>query len=235
MAKVIILSGAGISAESGISTFRDGGGLWEKHKIEDVCYAGCLEKNRKLTIDFYNSRREELKDKKPNHAHKVIAKLKDKYKDQIAVINQNVDDMFEKAGCEEVLHLHGFLRELRCEKCENIVDIAYEKQDMTNKNCPKCQNHLRPNIVFFGEMAPKYQDMYKEFDDCEFFVVIGTSGAVINTDMFLNPDIKVSILNNLEPSGYLMEEVYTKVLHKKATEAIDEIAFDIEDFLNEGV
>ena len=235
MAKVIILSGAGISAESGISTFRDGGGLWEKHKIEDVCYAGCLEKNRKLTIDFYNSRREELKDKKPNHAHKVIAKLKDKYKDQIAVITQNVDDMFEKAGCEEVLHLHGFLRELRCEKCENIVDIAYEKQDSTNKNCPKCQNHLRPNIVFFGEMAPKYQDMYKEFDDCEFFVVIGTSGAVINTDMFLNPDIKVSILNNLEPSGYLMEEVYTKVLHKKATEAIDEIAFDIEDFLNEGV
>ena len=235
MAKVIILSGAGISAESGISTFRDGGGLWEKHKIEDVCYAGCLEKNRKLTIDFYNSRREELKDKKPNHAHKVIAKLKDKYKEQIAVITQNVDDMFEKAGCYEVLHLHGFLRELRCEKCENIVDIAYEKQDMTNKNCPKCQNHLRPNIVFFGEMAPKYQDMYKEFDDCEFFVVIGTSGAVINTDMFLNPDIKVSILNNLEPSGYLMEEVYTKVLHKKATEAIDEIAFDIEDFLNEGV
>ena len=235
MAKVIILSGAGISAESGISTFRDGGGLWEKHKIEDVCYAGCLEKNRKLTIDFYNARREELKDKKPNHAHKVIAKLKDKYKDQIAVITQNVDDMFEKAGCDEVLHLHGFLRELRCEKCENIVDIVYEKQDMTNENCPKCQNHLRPNIVFFGEMAPKYQDMYKEFDDCEFFVVIGTSGAVINTDMFLNPDIKVSILNNLEPSGYLMEEVYTKVLHKKATEAIDEIAFDIEDFLNEGV
>ena len=235
MAKVIILSGAGISAESGISTFRDGGGLWEKHKIENVCYAGCLEKNRKLTIDFYNSRREELKDKKPNHAHKVIAKLKDKYKDQIAVITQNVDDMFEKAGCDEVLHLHGFLRELKCEKCENIVDIAYEKQDMTNENCPKCQNHLRPNIVFFGEMAPKYQDMYKEFDDCEFFVVIGTSGAVINTDMFLNPDIKVSILNNLEPSGYLMEEVYTKVLHKKATEAIDEIAFDIEDFLNEGV
>lgn len=231
MAKVIILSGAGISAESGISTFRDGGGLWEKHKIEDVCYAGCLEKNRKLTIDFYNSRREELKNKEPNHAHKVIAKLKNKYKNQIAVITQNVDDMFEKASCSEVLHLHGFLRELRCEKCGNIVDIAYEKQDSTNEICPQCQNNLRPNIVFFGEMAPKYQDMYKEFDDCEFFVVIGTSGAVINTDMFLNPDIKVSILNNLEPSGYLMEEVYTKVLHKKATEAIDEIALDIENFL----
>ena len=233
MARVIILSGAGISAESGIYTFRDGGGLWEKHKIEDVCYAGCLEKNRKLTVDFYDSRRMELKDKEPNHAHKVIANLKNRYKNDIAVITQNVDDMFEKAGCDEVLHLHGFLRELSCESCKNIVDIAYEKQDTKYETCPKCQNKLRLNIVFFGGMAPKYQDMYKEFDDCVFFVVIGTSGAVINTDMFLNPDIKVSILNNLEPSGYLMEEVYTKVLHKKATQAIDEIAFDIEKFLKE--
>lgn len=231
MAKVIILSGAGISAESGISTFRDSGGLWENHRLEDVCTAGCLEKNRELTVDFYDSRRVELKDKEPNYAHKVITDLKNRYKDKIAVITQNVDDMFEKAGCRDVLHLHGFLRELRCQSCKEIFDIAYEKQDLAYISCPKCQGKLRPNIVFFGEMALKYQQMYKEFDDCEFFVVIGTSGAVINTDMFLNPDIKVSILNNLEPSGYLMEEVYTKVLHKKATEAIDEIANDIEEFL----
>lgn len=231
MAKVIILSGAGISAESGISTFRDSGGLWENHRLEDVCTAGCLEKNRKITVDFYDSRRVELKDKEPNYAHKVITDLKNRYKDKIAIITQNVDDMFEKAGCNDVLHLHGFLREVRCQNCEEIFDIAYEKQDLAFTSCPKCQGKLRPNIVFFGEMAPKYQQMYKEFDDCEFFVVIGTSGAVINTDMFLNPDIKVSILNNLEPSGYLMEEVYTKVLHKKATEAIDEIANDIEEYL----
>jgi len=231
MAKVIILSGAGISAESGISTFRDGGGLWEKHKIEDVCYAGCLEKNRKLTIDFYNARREELKDKKPNHAHKVIAKLKDKYKEQIAVITQNIDDMFEKAGCDKVLHLHGFLRELKCEKCGNILDIAYEKQDTKYETCPKCQNKLRPNIVFFAEIAPKYEDMYKEFDDCEVFIVIGTSGAVIYTDMFLNPQIKLSILNNLQESPFINDSVYSKVLYKKATLAIDEIASDIEEYL----
>ena len=231
MAKVIILSGAGISAESGISTFRDSGGLWENHRLEDVCTAGCLEKNREITVDFYDSRRVELKDKEPNYAHKVITDLKNRYKDKIAIITQNVDDMFEKAGCSDVLHLHGFLRELRCENCDEIFDIAYEKQDLALTSCLKCQGKLRPNIVFFGEMAPKYQQMYKEFDDCEFFVVIGTSGAVINTDIFLNPDIKISILNNLEPSGYLMEEVYTKVLHKKATEAIDEIAKDIEEFL----
>lgn len=234
MAKVIILSGAGISAESGISTFRDSGGLWENHKIEDVCMLGCLEKNRVATLNFYDSRRVELKDKEPNHAHKVIANLKEKYKDKIAVITQNVDDMFEKAGCVDVLHLHGFLKEVKCESCENIVDISYEKQLGSFEVCPKCDNFLRPNIVFFGEMAPKYQDMFMEFNDCEVLVVIGTSGAVINTDMFLNPDIKLSILNNIEPSDYLMEELYTKVLHKEATKAIDEIAFDIEEFLRNG-
>lgn len=234
MAKVIILSGAGISAESGISTFRDSGGLWENHKIEDVCMLGCLEKNRVETLNFYDSRRVELKDKEPNHAHKVIANLKEKYKDKIAVITQNVDDMFEKAGCVDVLHLHGFLKEVKCESCEKIVDISYEKQLNNFEVCPKCDNFLRPNIVFFGEMAPKYQDMFMEFNDCEVLVIIGTSGAVINTDMFLNPDIKISILNNIEPSDYLMEELYTKVLHKEATKAIDEIVFDIEEFLTNG-
>lgn len=234
MAKVIILSGAGISAESGISTFRDSGGLWENHKIEDVCMLGCLEKNRVETLNFYDSRRVELKDKEPNHAHKVIANLKEKYKDKIAVITQNVDDMFEKAGCVDVLHLHGFLKEVKCESCENIVNISYEKQLGSFEVCPKCDNFLRPNIVFFGEMAPKYQDMFMEFNDCEVLVIIGTSGAVINTDMFLNPDIKLSILNNIEPSDYLMEELYTKVLHKEATKAIAEIAFDIEEFLTNG-
>lgn len=234
MAKVIILSGAGISAESGILTFRDSGGLWENHKIEDVCMLGCLEKNRVETLNFYDSRRVELKDKEPNHAHKVIANLKEKYKDKIAVITQNVDDMFEKAGCVDVLHLHGFLKEVKCESCEKIVDISYEKQLNNFEVCPKCDNFLRPNIVFFGEMAPKYQDMFMEFNDCEVLVIIGTSGAVINTDMFLNPDIKLSILNNIEPSDYLMEELYTKVLHKEATKAIDEIAFDIEEFLTNG-
>lgn len=234
MAKIIILSGAGISAESGILTFRDSGGLWENHKIEDVCMLGCLEKNRVKTLNFYDSRRVELKDKEPNHAHKVIANLKEKYKDKIAVITQNVDDMFEKAGCVDVLHLHGFLKEVKCESCENIVNISYKKQLGSFEVCPKCDNFLRPNIVFFGEMAPKYQDMFMEFNDCEVLVVIGTSGAVINTDMFLNPDIKLSILNNIEPSDYLMEELYTKVLHKEATKAIDEIVFDIEEFLTNG-
>lgn len=175
--------------------------------------------------------RVELKDKEPNYAHKVITELKDKYKDDIAVITQNVDDLFEKAGCSEVLHLHGFLPELRCEKYNTIVNINDEEQFNKHENCLNCNNLLRPNIVFFGDVTPKYEDMYKEFDTCEVFIVIGTSGAVIHTDMFLNPQIKLSILNNLELSGYINDSVYTKVLYKKASDAIIEIAIDIERYL----
>ncbi|WP_434637315.1 NAD-dependent deacetylase [Sulfurimonas sp. NW7] len=231
MAKVIIFSGAGVSAESGISTFRDSGGLWENYKIEEICYAGCLDWNYEATIGFYDKRREDIKDKKPNKAHSEISRLKEKYPDDIAVITQNVDDMFERAGCRDVLHLHGFLPEVRCESCGFTDNIGYRKLREAYENCPQCSNKLRPNIVFFSEQAPKYQDLYNELQDCEMLVVIGTSGNVINTDAFLQGNIRYSILNNLEKSSAINDELYSKVLYKKATVAIDEIVNDVEEFL----
>lgn len=233
MARVVILSGAGISAESGISTFRDEDGLWENHKIEEVCTNGCLNRFREKTIKFYDMLRVGLKTKEPNYAHKIVAKLKNRYPDNISVITQNIDDLFEKANCKDVVHLHGFLKELRCENCGNILNIKYKEQFEKYENCPNCDSLLRPNIVFFGDPAPKYQDMYDELSNCEVLVVIGTSGAVINTDMFLNPKIKLSILNNLKPSRYINDRLYTKVLYTKASLAIDEIAKDIEEYLSE--
>lgn len=232
MAKVVIFSGAGISAESGISTFRDSGGLWENYKIEEICSAGCLNWNYAATIEFYDKRREDIKDKVPNKAHKRVCKLAKKYPNEIKIITQNVDDMFEKAGCEDILHLHGFLREVRCESCGFLDDIGYAKLHEVYDACPRCSSLLRPNVVFFGEAAPKYSDMYKELSDCEMLVVIGTSGNVINTDMFVRNGIKKAILNNLEPSPVIDDTIYSKVLYKKATEAIDEIVDDVEDFLN---
>lgn len=232
MAKVIILSGAGLSAESGISTFRDTGGLWEEHNIDDICTAGCLDKNYELTLNFYDKRRNELANKEPNYAHHVIARLKDKFPAKIAVITQNVDDLFEKAHCKDIVHLHGFLPEIKCqnEACNYIENIGYHSQNKDAK-CPKCNSKLRPNIVFFGEAAPQYEYLFQAFNDCEVFIVIGTSGYVINTDMFLNPDIKLSILNNLERSDALDETLYTKVFFKEVTKAIDEIALEIEKYL----
>jgi len=235
MARVLILSGAGISAESGISTFRDSGGLWDEYDVKVVCQADSLEKNEDLTIEFYNKRRAELESKEPNHAHKTIAKLKEKYPNDIAVITQNVDNLFEKAGMnhEDVIHLHGFMREVRCRnsKCNLIFDIGYKKQeDAFNGKCPTCHSKIRPNIVFFGEAAPMYEKLYHELNDCELFVVIGTSGNVINTDSLTNY-VKRSILNNLEPSDAIFDELYSKVLYKPATIAIDEIASDIDELM----
>jgi NAD-dependent protein deacetylase/lipoamidase len=231
MAKVIIFSGAGVSAESGISTFRDSDGLWENYDIKEICTAGCLSWNRNETIHFYDKRREDIRDKVPNYAHEQIKLLKEKYPGEIAVITQNVDDMFEKAGCQDVLHLHGFLREVVCEECGFKDDIGYEKLESVYRVCPSCNNLLRPNIVFFGEAAPKYADLYEELEDCEAIIVIGTSGNVINTDMFLSRQIKLSILNNLERSAALDDRLYSKVLYTKATQAIDEIVADVEEFL----
>jgi NAD-dependent deacetylase len=230
MKKVIIFSGAGISAESGISTFRDSNGLWENHRIEDVCSADSLYKNRSLVIDFYNQRRTDIRDKKPNYAHLMVKNLQDRYPKNIEIITQNVDDLFERAGSKDVLHLHGFLRELRCESCSYIVDIGYEVQKDKGYECPHCCIDLRPNIVFFGESAPRYQDLYRALDECDMLVVIGTSGNVIDVN-FLATHAKVAILNNLEYSSLIDENRFNKCLYKKATDAIDEIADDIEDFL----
>jgi NAD-dependent deacetylase len=231
MAKVIIFSGAGISAESGISTFRDSGGLWEEYSVDEICTAGCLNWNYNETIEFYDKRREDIKDKLPNNAHRVFAELKNRYPNYIALITQNVDNLFEKAGAKDIIHLHGFLREVRCMECDEVYDIEYKKtNEYFNGKCPKCYSRLRPNVVFFGEMAPMYENLDKEIQDCEMFVVVGTSGNVINVNLYSN-FISYSILNNLEPSNAIDDSGFSKVLYKKASEAASEIAEDIEKFL----
>jgi NAD-dependent deacetylase len=229
--KVIILSGAGISKPSGISTFRDSGGLWENHKIEDICSAGCLDTNYEVTINFYNQRRVDISDKNANIAHKTIAKLKDKYPDLIEVITQNVDDLFEKAKCKDILHLHGFLPEIKCMSCDEIINIEYKLQNDSNKICKSCGGKMRPNIVFFAEMAPEYEKMYKLLDECGLLVVIGTSGYVIDVT-FLTQYADESILNNFESSDAIMDECFNKVYYECATTAIKKIEKDIEEFIS---
>jgi len=231
MAKIVILSGAGISAESGISTFRDSDGLWEKYDIKDICTAGCLDTNYDDTIEFYDKRREDIKEKVPNKAHIEIAKLKEKYPNDIAIITQNVDDMFEKASCKGVIHLHGFLKEVKCMDCDNITNIDYKSQKDAIRYCSKCNGKIRPNIVFFGEAAPLYQMLDYHIQDCEFLVVIGTSGNVIGVNTMAS-FTDTSILNNFEPSNAIDDSVFSKVLYKKASEAIDEIVEDVENYLN---
>ena len=146
----------------------------------------------------------------------------------LVVITQNVDDLFERAGCLDVIHLHGFMPNIRCEKCGFIKTIGYTEQ--SDELCEKCQGSMRPDIVFFNEPAPMYAALHIQITDVDFLVVIGTSGNVVNMDRVAKK-ASHSILNNLEKSSAINARNYTKVIYNKATVAIDEIVKGIEAYL----
>ncbi|PSM53056.1 NAD-dependent protein deacetylase, SIR2 family [Campylobacter blaseri] len=227
MDEILILSGAGLSAESGLKTFRDSGGLWEEYNVMEVCSIQGFEKDRQKVLDFYDERRAQLKNSNPNLAHKTIAKIKEKYKDKVSVLTQNVDDLLEKAGCKNVIHLHGELTKLRCEDCNCEFYIGYESQK--SKICPQCNSKkVRHAIVMFGEMAPMYQILYEKLEKMKLFVCIGTSGEVLDVKSYARM-AKFSILNNLEYSNLNM--YFSKSYNESATKAILKIEKDIENFV----
>jgi NAD-dependent deacetylase len=172
MKKIVILSGAGVSAESGIQTFRDSDGLWEGHNVEEVAtYDGWL-KNRELVLDFYNQRRKQLYTVKPNAAHLIIAELETDF--EVQIITQNVDNMHEKAGSSNVLHLHGELLKVRSD-CNPPNEILDWELDLNVGDLDKNGNQLRPHIVWFGEDVPAIQKAVEIVAEADFVIIIGTS------------------------------------------------------------
>ena len=172
MKKIIVLSGAGVSAESGISTFRDSGGLWEQYRIEDVATYDAWLKNRKLVLDFYNQRRKQLLEVKPNAGHYELVRLEKNF--EVHIITQNVDDLHERAGSKNVLHLHGELKKARSTADDNyVVDIeGWELNE--GMTCPKGAQ-LRPHIVWFGEAVPMIEPAARLCMQADYFIVVGTS------------------------------------------------------------
>ncbi|HUM51047.1 MAG TPA: NAD-dependent deacylase [Chitinophagales bacterium] len=171
---IVILTGAGISAESGIKTFRDSDGLWENHRIEDVATFDAWLRNKELVLDFYNQRRKQLLQCEPNGAHKLLVVLEEKY--NVQIITQNVDDLHERAGSTNVLHLHGELFKVRSTIDEHLI---YEwKKDLTTED--KCEKggQLRPHIVWFGEQVPMISVAENIARSADIFIVIGTSMLV---------------------------------------------------------
>lgn len=173
--KLVVFSGAGISADSGIATFRDSDGLWAQYRIEDVCTPEALARDRDTVIRFYNIRRKELLSKEPNPAHYAVKELEQNY--DVEVVTQNVDNLHERAGSQKVLHLHGELMKLRSTADESLIYTMDGWEQSLDARCEKGAL-LRPHIVFFGEAVPMMEQAVRIVSTADILVVVGTSLAV---------------------------------------------------------
>lgn len=214
MKKIVVLSGAGISAESGLSTFRDSGGLWEQYSIEEVASIEGWYRNPTLMLDFYNARRTQLASAKPNDAHKIIAELEKYF--EVTVITQNVDDLHEKAGSHHIIHLHGELTKACSENQKKFVtDIGYRNIEYGQKAPDGAP--LRPFIVWFGEEVPLLEKAIEEVKKATVVIVIGTSLNVYpaaSLIYYAAPSVPIYVIDPKEIQPVNREVVFIK---EKAT------------------
>ena len=180
--KIVVLTGAGISAESGIKTFRDSDGLWEGHNVLDVATPEGWQKNPALVLDFYNKRRQELKTVKPNEAHLILADLENDF--DVQIITQNVDNLHEKAGSTNILHLHGELTKVRSVANNNYVLDWFE--DLNLGDFDDKGNQLRPHIVWFGEDVPAIETAVEIISTADVVIIVGTSLQVYPAASLMN-------------------------------------------------
>ncbi|MBV7258216.1 NAD-dependent deacylase [Erythrobacter crassostreae] len=200
--RIVILTGAGISAESGIDTFRSAGGLWEQHKVEDVATPEGFARDPDLVLGFYDMRREALAKVEPNPAHRALAKLEAEFAGEFLLVTQNVDDLHERGGSRQVLHMHGELKSALCTSCE--IRSPWDDTMANRPPCPVCQAPtLRPDVVWFGEMPYQMERIYGALGSADLFVSIGTSGAVYPAAGFVQEARQSGAQTlelNLEPS-----------------------------------
>ena len=220
---IVILTGAGISAESGIKTFRGQGGLWEGHTIEEVATLQGFIRNPNLVHHFYNERRKALNHPsiKPNKAHFALSKLQKEWKGEVCVITQNVDNLHERAKQEGVIHMHGELLKISCLHCENIFE--WKKNTNTALSCPECSKikSLRPHIVWFGETPFEIKVIDEKLAKASLFISIGTSGNVYPAAGFVEQALLAgaqTIEINLQPS--INQKLFQKTIYGKATKMI---------------
>jgi NAD-dependent deacetylase len=175
---IVVLTGAGISAESGLATFRGPDGLWEGHRVEDVATPQAFGRDPALVQAFYDARRERLKAVEPNDGHRALARLDSEWTGDLLIVTQNVDDLHERAGARRLLHMHGELTSAWCLACD--ARMAWQGEMGSGPSCPACgqAGRLRPDIVWFGEMPYEMERIDRALMDADLFVSIGTSGAV---------------------------------------------------------
>lgn len=229
MKKIVVFSGAGVSADSGIATFRDSDGLWAKYRIEDVCTPEALARNRALVVEFYNIRRKELLEKEPNAGHYAIASLEEMF--DVEVVTQNIDDLHERAGSKRVTHLHGELRKLRSSWDETAtVSIDGWEQKLDERHADG--SLLRPFVVFFGESVPMLDRAAEIVRSADVMIIVGTSLGVYPAASlvhYLKADVPIYLV---DPSTPNLSLIRNKVTHIKANSAVG-LPQLVEELINE--
>ena len=222
MIKIVILTGSGISAESGVKTFRDSDGLWNNYRIEEVASPIAWAQNPDMVLEFYNQRRKQLFEVEPNEAHYALVKLEEKYDAQI--ITQNVDDLHERAGSKNILHLHGELKKARSTIDESLV---YELDNWELKKGNNCEkgSQLRPHIVWFGEAVPNISIAIEIAKQANVFIVIGTSMVVYPAASLINyvDDEVAKYLVDPNTTGIENNIPNLEIINKKACSGVPEL------------
>lgn len=222
---LVVLTGAGVSAESGLRTFRASDGLWEEHPIEAVATPEGFKRDPELVHRFYNSRRQQLLDPvtQPNAAHQALARLEREFDGEFLLVTQNVDDLHERAGSRAPLHMHGELTKVRCTHCQRVARVDGDTR--SESLCKHCGHSgtLRPDIVWFGEMPMALDQIYAVLARCDLFISIGTSGNVYPANGFVQVALAAgahTVELNLEPS--MQESAFAEQFYGPATEVVPE-------------
>ncbi len=223
--RIVVLTGAGISAESGIKTFRDADGLWEGHDIQDVATPEGWYKNPELVLEFYNQRRKQLLNVHPNNAHHSLKKLEKQY--EVYIITQNVDDLHERSGSSNVIHLHGELRKVRSTLDENLI-YNWDIDVTSNDTCEK-GTQLRPHIVWFGEAVPNLTIAEEITQTADILIIIGTSMQVYPAANLIYCVTDATLIYFIDPNPNISEGSFKNltVIAKTATEGMKKIMTDL--------
>lgn len=217
MKHIVVLSGAGMSAESGIKTFRDADGLWEGHDVMEVASPQGFAKNPELVLEFYNQRRKQLLEVVPNDAHLALADLENDY--EVTIVTQNVDDLHERSGSSNVIHLHGELFKVRSTKNEN--DIKTWKQDLVLGDLCNNGYQLRPHIVWFGEAVPMIETAITICESADILIIIGTSMQVYPAASlmhYVRPETKIYYI---DPNPAIESNTQVTIIKETATKGMD--------------
>lgn len=221
--KVVVLTGAGISAESGISTFRDSDGLWEHYRVEDVATHEAYLRNPELVLNFYNERRRQLFEVQPNEGHRQLVRLEEKY--DVHIVTQNIDNLHEQAGSTNVLHLHGLLTQARSDRDDNlIVEIGDRDIHLGDKAPDGAQ--LRPHIVWFGEAVPNIEPAALLCEEADYFIVVGTSMNVYPAAGLIHYVPRATPCYLVDPKAVAISRTITIVQEKAGTgvkKVVDEL------------